>query len=75
MLIRACQFDTALEVRGDSRGLRASAAGDRCGEFGILMRWTNDHWVSTAASRRQPAERLGERRISIPSSSRPLDTS
>jgi isopenicillin N synthase-like dioxygenase len=58
-----------LEVRArDGAWLAPSAAGDafvlNVGD--ILMRWTNDHWVSTPHRVANPPGGWRERRISIP---------
>lgn len=58
-----------LEVRArDGSWVAPSAAGDafvvNVGD--ILMRWTNDHWVSTPHRVANPPSGWGERRISIP---------
>lgn len=58
-----------LEVRArDGSWVAPSAAGDafvvNVGD--ILMRWTNDHWVSTPHRVANPPTGWGERRISIP---------
>ena len=58
-----------LEVRArDGSWIAPSAAGDafvvNVGD--ILMRWTNDHWVSTPHRVANPPTGWGERRLSIP---------